>query len=616
MGGLPSDINKLCFDVLPQCSIFGSNELLLAFFKNNKDLYPYYIDLPTHNSIRGRVELTISYLDSISPESNKYLMLTIFIKELKETCKKRDDLYQSLSNLSEEIASYITSTQNNGYSITEEVSNPQEFLYSHIENTRIIQIRVSQMFQMFDLLIYPKTKQGQEFFSSITDFNKFRRTLNTKREFPLSSYGSIQPIMNFAEKYKSFWKPVTSAFLQTNPTSFIPFTLDLTENLRKIQPEPGTFLESVCNKNTTEIENIQINGHLRVYPPGSGIITLNMTLTFRKSVYVELVAEIAHNIQDLLFIDSDGNKSPCSDFFINVINDLSKNIFFSEDLINRDRRWLPPETTFIFRDYSDISLEKHVSKLTLLMALSKGNKENWHELKSRIVQAVSSPHWQRDNMLGIAGENTSIILIKKNKKNIKKHKTKIEWFIQTREIITAAVYAQRACFEKLDEISGPRTLKLALLIGNKNEIDYIGKLINSTHGMMQAIYSLKFHIQKLGVGALVSFAKDLWMYDNPINIDEFNTSLDYISNWLCSIKFKTVRINKIVYSINEIKKIKSPFFQNEISLSKESKIQNIIENSLLIDLQLLRNLLDNDNADTIKINDLINEIENIHKLVL
>jgi len=336
-----------------------------------------------------------------------------------------------------------------------EIENILSAAYPIFTDARIIQVAILQVFRLADILTSPQSVRAKRFYEIITDRNKYRRALTNKWGFNIPPYGTLKPIIVLPERFNLFWKTALPDLrIDIDPLNFIPFELDLSAHLQRLKPQPGSVLEHAMRGTSRIIQNMQINGHLRIYPPGTGIIKLGMTLEFKKGIQTEAVAELTRNVENLLFIDPEGQRIPCETLFLDIINQVANEIFKKEMYANTERRWQPPETTFSFRDYKGNNIQNLLDELARLLSYAPANRENISDLRKRVERSINSNSWKKDHMLSVVGQGVALVLVPTTIAGGKKEKQKqyLDWFMDIRELIAAAIYTQKTFADRIEEI--------------------------------------------------------------------------------------------------------------------------------------------------------------------
>lgn len=433
-----------------------------------------------------------------------------------------------------------------------------------IKEGNFLQIVISQVFKLADLLTYPEGVKAKKFYEMITDSNKYRRLLNRKAGFELKPYGILKPAIIINDQFNSFWKTaIPNLHKEIDPLRFIPFELDLSEHLKGLKPDPDSVFESVLKGELQAIQNIQIRGSLRIYPPGTGIICMRMTLEFAEGIHVELSGELARNIQSLLFVDPndpDDFGKPSTSIFLEIINKVAETFFKDEMFVGAERRWQPPKTMFNFRDFHGIDLDDKVENLARLMSYAPANFDKLDLLVRRVTKALTYSHWQNERVFFAVSQGVALVIIPISDAIGKRENQKklLDAFVNTRELISAAGYATESFAERLEEVHREHQLDLYNK-DNEKAFTELQSLLTTMYRVMQAVSSVHGHLHRLGKGELMTFAKDLWNYDNPVNFNVLQMNLEYIDSMLSSNKNNTVDEKKLQAMISQIIQLPSPF---------------------------------------------------------
>lgn len=407
-------------------------------------------------------------------------------------------------------------------------------IYTKLPGTKIIRIDIAQIFRVADLLTMPESVKAKEFFNALIDVNKMRRTINRGGCFEIGTLGKLQPVTTTANKFDRFWK-LGFPNLRINPNrllSFVPYELSLSEHLDGLHCELGSIFENKSPIfNEERINNFQLSGRLRIYPPGSGVVKLSIILEYHESVNIEYTAKIAKNIENILFVDAAGSKKPCNTLLLDFIDVLITELFVEEeDLLFQERRWLPPTTTFTLYDENNFQPKNFNFELAYLMSLAPGNEEKISLLQSRIDAALISPHWTQNGILTVAGQEVALVFVSETYANGNRSTRKAlnGWLSDTHELVMAAAYAQRSFLEEIESISSQR------LLDENTNFHYVFSLLSTMKQVLQAIVSIRYHLKKQGTGVLVAFAQSVWIHNAPIknNYD----ALDYFLTWLTGMQ--------------------------------------------------------------------------------
>ena len=423
-----------------------------------------------------------------------------------------------------------------------------------------IQIWISQLFRIADLLIDPTSVRAKELLEVINDPNKMRRALNRRKGFKLGKLGSIKPVIAPTDSFWRFSPDLRNSTAQQ--LWFLPFELSLTESLKDKRYDPASKLGQVLAQADSIISNKQISGRLRIYPPGVGVVRMGITLTFEKSVHVPTVAQITRDIEKLAFVDPAGKGQPFEDILLNIIDQVAAALFVKQGTVSdEERRWRPPEIIYSVRDEKDFKPEQNVEALVKLMSGAPRNDEPEASLQNRIREALKSPHWQRDRTLAAVAQGVSLLFIEARDTSRKQWRDQLQYSLsETGELVSAGAYSEKALVEKVTEIAGARRLDDSWLPGSE-KFDFLARQLRTMRLVLQAISSAKLDLQKRGTGVLMAFAGDIWLYNNPLAADELRRNLDYVKNWLETADKKSPenRLQELLQCIEEIYQISSPF---------------------------------------------------------
>jgi hypothetical protein len=348
-------------------------------------------------------------------------------------------------------------------------------------------------------------------------------------------------------------------------------------------------LKAALPAGSPSIVNSQISGRLRIYPPGTGVIDLRITLEFKEAIHIETVAQIARNIEELIFIDPTGLEQPYHRLMLEIVEEVTRSLFKREAIPPEERRWLPPTTTFVLHDHGFMP-EGEIEKLAYLLSLAPANQEDLKYLERRVAKAVQLPQWQRDRIFAVVAQGVGLFFVAdsfaKGRQNKKENLQ--EWLSETHELVSAAAYAQLAFAEEVERLYSQRLLNQTWLESD-DKFNYLLSLLRTMRQVMQAIVSIRSHLQRQGAGVLMTLAKDIWAYSNPVDSAKFREGLTYIAGWLGRSEMKTFseRIMSLQEPLTDIREIKPPFSLSRDYSSQQpaSSFQESIERRLLHELQ-------------------------------
>jgi len=366
----------------------------------------------------------------------------------------------------------------------------------------------------------------------------YRRSLNRRQAFNIEGLGILKPVGGEAHEYEGFWRTAVSTLSDiTSPSlSFIPLELSLTTRLNKREPSLSSVLDESLGKNEDLVENKQVSGRLRVYPPGVGVSRIAITLSFKKSVHVEAVAQIARDIEQLEFIDpGKGSGKACETLLEEIIDEVVY-FLFGEEYLKHERRWRPPETVYSILGYERENLEDNIPALAYLLWASVGNEEQESSLETRLVSACHSKHWSTNRVLAVGSQRASLFVIGSSYAvgRKKKQQQLREWLIETSELVWVTCYAGQGFADKIAALARLRRLDDEWLPENGNYFPNLEALLLSMRSVLRAIQIIRSNIKALGEGMLTVLAKDIWRSNNSVKADAVILDLQYIMQWLSS----------------------------------------------------------------------------------
>lgn len=385
---------------------------------------------------------------------------------------------------------------------------------SLVPGARVVKITISQFFQMADLLTYPdKVKSDAERFIKVIRASKaLDRAINRpkKKEWKIQigNLGALSPV-----SADSFWGDSIQSLgrPEAPPLFFFPFELPLSDQLKKLDLAPSSVLKMTLRES---VENPQITGRLRIYPPGTGVVHVAVTLTFREAVDLDVVNQIAQHVEDLLFVDTHGEATPPDKFFQNVIDQVNHSLFKELQRFP----WEPRHTVYSLA--GDIDPAPCVTELAQLMSVAPGQKRPVGALESRLRDALGSSSWKTESTLALAGQNVALLLGGRSSKDLNP-------LAETHELVSAAVYAVKAFIRDLGLIPSP--LETSWLPGQAN-FDYMKRLFETMVEVLRAISSLRF-LTDHRVGRVNTFAEDVWTYSIPVRYSVLQERIEEVERW-------------------------------------------------------------------------------------
>jgi hypothetical protein len=93
--------------------------------------------------------------------------------------------------------------------------------------------------------------------------------------------------------------------------------------------------------------------------------------------------------------------------------------------------------------------------------------------------------------------------------------------------------------------------------------DYLQSLLETMRQVMRAIASIGApggHLKNQGAGALLTFARDIWKYSNPVDRAALDEGLSYVAGWLASSETSAPpEIIKLRAVVDAISRMIDPF---------------------------------------------------------
>jgi hypothetical protein len=571
-------VNIRLQNALLRCEAFESDAALRSLFVDER-IIAWRNELPSASSLQQRVMAVVSFLMDQYHDRENALVSLLYV--LSDHLDPDDDRQTELRKLATELEKALNPVQVFSARINE--------LHTKLMGTRIVQVSVSQLFRVADFLMYPESVKAKGLYSAFTDSDKMRRTFNRRKSFNLGELGSLKPVVYTSEKYDSFWKPAMPDLRKptTQPLCFVPYELSLSEYLRQFHCDLTTSLPYFSEKITDFLHNVQVDGHLRIYPPGVGVVKLGLTLEFREAVYVEVIAAIARHIENLYFVDPVRlEQKPCETLLMEIVDRVSESLFVDGGYDYKERRWQPPVTTFSFRDDEGMMPDEIAMELAYLMSLAPGNEEDLSRLKDRVLESVRSSHWRREKVLAVAAQGVALLFtghISGEEKDDRR-KALNRCLMETHELVSAAAYAQSDFAEEVEELAAERLLDETWLVQDEDEYAYLFNLLSTMAKVMRAVYTLKPHLRKQSSRALLPFAENIWAYSNPIKPKDLHEDLKYLADWLAPACSRGDAGARRLYALVEtVQHIESPFAPKEevISSYQETGSREELETRIL-----------------------------------
>jgi len=429
--------------------------------------------------------------------------------------------------------------------------------------SRIIQIGIFQMFRMADLLTSPQTVKAWEFYDAITNVSHMRRVFNNRSGFDLGGLGILRPVIQACEKYDRFWSSALPDLRFTSgndcPLCFLPYELSLSEHFGKY-----TAVIPSLERIGQSAKNIQMAARLRIYSPGTGVIRLGLTVEFEEFVDIATLSQLVMELEDLFFVDPEGNRKPSDDFFIDNIDRICRLIFCDESYLHGQRCWMPPSVEYSFRGETVLVPEREIGDLVQLLHLIPNNQESIDYLTRRVEKILRESQWQKNRIFAVPVQGAALFAVDQRSINRSKRKTLeiLGWLSDTHELIEAALYAQRAFIEEIDNLYRTQLLDESWLpekLNDQRNFNYLESLLRTMLKVMRAIACIRPHLHKQG-GSMMAFARDLWLSNEPVDFQS-SPGLTYVRDWLtkAQITCDEKKLSELESIITKIQMIPPPF---------------------------------------------------------
>jgi hypothetical protein len=380
----------------------------------------------------------------------------------------------------------------------------------------------------------PDKLRHQKVLQLLTSLDTVRRVLNRGKPIPVGNFGNLKALFRSPERYDQFWKVAVS--MQEEPESpicFFPFELSLTNavDVSTLRCDLKTVLDSDLPA-LWEIENAQARSAIRIYPHGIGVVRLSLALTFKNNVDVVIAARVANSIQELYFVDANDSATPCRSVLAEAV-DRTASVLFHGTTSATELCWLPPNTTFsmVTRDESNNAFIDSLTYLVSRTPANEGGAETETSLRQRISALAASNSWREGKLLAIADTGGGAFYIGSSAvRGVSEKLRRLQtWFKETHELVSVAAYSKRAFTEELAKVADLRRLDSEWRPSAANgKFKLLATMLKEMTESKRARHLMKRHFEKLGVGALKNFARQVWRYTET---GDFEPSLDYIREW-------------------------------------------------------------------------------------
>jgi hypothetical protein len=441
-----------------------------------------------------------------------------------------------------------------------------ELLHTRLDGVRVVKLVVSQVFRIHDLLVAtPDMIKSTKLLETIMSRSALRRALNTNASIELDGFGSLRSVQTTQFELRDFWSTGTQnlALRDDPPLCFVPFEVTPLPMLDGYRPDPESVIEqtllNALGGARKLIPNVQTDARLRLYSPGVGVVRISITLTFADSANVEVLARIAREIESLLFVGPAEVEKDVDSFFDDAVRAVIAAIIADPAAQEAERRWRPPDTTFVLYDEGFDPLANRAS-LAHLVALSPGNLEPAERIEGRLARVLASQEWATNGMLAFAGHRSALLMSSRGGAPAvaKKRKKSVSMLLELQEVVASAAYVQRLFEEKLQEITAGGLLGPTWAPGTEN-FPYLLRLVRAMRNALLAVMSLKVQLEQYGAGVLVAFAKQLWLLRYVPPSIALPEQLRILSVWIDAQSGAEEELRELASLANQIGSFRLPF---------------------------------------------------------
>lgn len=370
-----------------------------------------------------------------------------------------------------------------------------------------VRLSIMQFFRMADVLTQPGAVKYKLLYRCLTEPSIYRRVLNGDRRLTLGDLGELKPVA-INDPYDRFWRVAIPSRLNqpnANTITFFPFHRSLTEELRQMAFSVESFDDPDLQARLSRIHNWQISGHLRIYPPGVGVVRMNVSLGFRGDADAEVLSLLARDFADLLFVDPAGQTLPAQSLFVDEIDRVSNAIFGGSGLEFNERRWQPAFCAYALHNDEGFDISASSAQIAAMLAFSPEN-----DLAPLVLAELSSRRWQNEGTFTMVNQGAACLYVDDlHFGNRKRAKVREDWLHETTELGLAAIYAYSTILDELAEATAPGVLTDDWLPGAPNH-DYLTRLLQTTGQVLRAIQPVEKMLEKQGTGPLVDYCRKLW----------------------------------------------------------------------------------------------------------
>ncbi len=488
-------------------------------------------------------------------------------------------------------------------------------LHTTIPGVRIVKLVVTQVFRIHDLLVADPKMIRQEdepakVLKNVREANALRRTLNRNSTLELPGLGTLRSVRTTQLELRDFWARVTPQLKVGSepPIGFVPFEMTPLPMLEGFRPDLGSVVEQTVDDaaggTRKHIENVQVDSRLRLYSPGVGVVRIGMTITFADVVYVEVVARIAREIEDLLFVHAANEEKNVNALLDDAVAALIAALFVSDEV--PERRWRPPDVSFVLYD-DGIDPAATLSALAHLVALSPDNLEDLGAVERRLSRVLATNEWTNNGLLAFAARRSALLLGSRKgaRAVVAGRKNTVAMLLELQEVIACAAYVQQLFEEQLQLITvGGQLDEMG------DSLDLLLRLLRGMKGALQAVTGLKIQLEQHLAGVLLPFARQLWARRYRPPSTPLSAQLKILSTWIGQQSTMSDELREVASLADQIGWFTLPF-RTAPDAGREAR-HSELETALLSNLDELESLVGTEGeADVARVQHLVEAAMNI-----
>lgn len=450
----------------------------------------------------------------------------------------------------------------------ERLPDISRMLHTTIPGVRIVKLVVTQVFRIHDLLVADPKIVRQEaepakVLKNVHDANTLRRTLNRNSTLELPGLGTLRSVRTTQLELRDLWAQVTPELKigSDPPIGFVPFEMTPLPMLEGFRPDLESIVEQTVDDAAggarKRIDNVQVDSRLRLYSPGVGVVRIGMTVTFADVVYVEVVARIAREIEDLLLVGAANEEKNVSALLDDAVGALIAALFVRDEV--PERRWRPPDVSFVLYD-DGLEPPANVSALAHLVALSPDNLEDLDAIEARLSRVLARNEWKNSGLLAFAARRSALLAGSRQgaRASVARRKNTVAMLLELQEVIACAAYVQQLFEEQLQLITAGGQLDERWGVQG-DRLDLLLRLLRGMKGALQAVAGLRIQLEQHLPGILLTFAKQLWARRYRPLSTALDEQLKILSTWIGQQSAMSDELREVASLADQIGSFTLPF---------------------------------------------------------